>query len=1715
MKTFPCSLLYKLGKTVNPWAVLLLLCGFWSTPTLAAVCPGGVSEQTTISSHTILCSAADFSISSSVTVTKNVGLYQLTDLLNATAADAMGTPVNLNDVLTEGTCYTFTSTDPGSIGAEYQGTIINAVGFTSVGSGACSGGGGGPVAPVEPLVTSPTSTVISDYVVSGTHPVDGSIISVIIDANLNNLIDIDEPPATGPVVVSGGSWTTAAISISGNTRFLVVANDAISGLPSPVVIHNVSYNPTPTNTAPIITGTPATSVNEDSLYSFTPTASDVDAETTLSFSITNKPTWASFNTATGALTGTPTNADVGSTSGIVISVSDGTDGASLAAFNLTVINVNDAPVITGSPATSVNEDSDYSFTPTASDVDAGATLTFSITNKPVWASFNTATGALTGTPANADVGNTTGIVISVSDGTASAALSAFSLTVVNVNDTPVITGTPATSVNEDSLYSFTPTASDPDAGTTLTFSIANKPNWASFNTATGAFTGTPGNEHVGTTQGIVISVSDGTASAALSVFSLTVVNVNDTPVITGTPATSVNVGSPYSFAPTASDADTGTTLTFSITNKPAWASFDSSSGVLSGTPGNEQLGTTQGIVISVSDGTATAALSAFDLTVVNANVAPSFTAIPDVTLNENEDLTYTLDLSPYVTDADGDELVLTVSNSINQLATDYSVDGTALQMTFDGVKSGSVTVNLSATDNNGGSATASFVLTVVAENDEPIATTEPGVLTLDSMKSASLRLADYISDEESSFARGSFKVTFSSSAIESGALKVAGPVGDAGTITVTSLKNAALEDNVQITVSDNSGKDPFNQLSLRLPVQVEFVNRPPVLTENCPSEQTAFVLTEYNMDLTTCFNDPDGDTLSFAITPEFNWLSIGDAKLVGTASFLEELTDFSITATDPGGASVSLELNFQILNKPVPDMNAPSDVRINATSSPHVVHVWQLLPGLTKDSTVAEIESKKRELVTSGSGIPVITQINGSAELDGKAVSTLSAFSLPSGVHLLFWQLIGTEGEASQEKWQFVYVVPQMTVSLATDTVKYKADVTAQFELLGTYPLGAFTNPSTTDWYRLLGGLGSAVKKVTGQDCDANLYSASSFSGTPVSLTLFNMPIGYDLFAQAAEPDPAGFTCTVSIPQDYENQTHATVTAKATILPSGESRTTASSSTLSPLSNTVAGSSSLNVVGYFIYSMKAAKAAKAAQAAEESEGLSDFSAVNATGLFKGSASYAEQDTLSPAEQAQSDPTESYPLTFIQTEQGYEIQLPEGISPGIYQLSLTLEDEDGLELQSNLLINVVDSLPELDPNTDSDGDGLSDSVEGLVDSNGNGIADYLDSGLVRSHLVLNVGQSAVIQCPAGTLCALGPDAMAAGADGAALTLTSPELGNNYQAVGTVVDFVVRQLPAVGSSAAVVVPSAQPIPAGAAYLKYNNSQWSPFVEDEFNQLHSAPSDAAGACPSPGSAVYRAGLNAGDYCIQLILQDGGPNDADGMANGEIFDPGVVALQGNQLPQPQADQLALQLNSSGEINLLANDTDPDGDALTLVDVQGSAAEVEFSADGAVQLTAPENFVGAFGFTYRVQDSKGAFAESRLEVTVSPNTLPVGVADSASTTNKVAITIDVLGNDTDADGDNLFLLSSTAQQGQVLVVDNKLRYVPKAGFVGQDSISYILADQWQAEAQGSVQVAVSAHPEVQPETKSGGAGVGGLMFGLLAAAAWRRRAYQRCITLR
>jgi hypothetical protein len=379
--------------------------------------------------------------------------------------------------------------------------------------------------------------------------------------------------------------------------------------------------------APSISGTPSTTAVVGTEYSFQPSAWDTAGDA-LTFSVQNLPGWATFDTTTGKLSGTPAAADVGTTAAISITVSDGALSAQLAPFQIDVepeaAGSGGSLKLSGTPPTTVKAGSHYVFQPSVA-APAGAKLTFSITHLPSWAAFNVQTGQLSGTPSTAAVGTYSGLAISVSDGQGNASLAPFSIQVEAAStppSPPVISGTPSTEVKAGKNYNFTPAARD-GSGIPLTFSIRNKPDWAAFSAGTGEVRGTPANNQVGTYGNIVISVSDGQASASLPAFSIKVMPASappGPPTISGSPGTEIQANQHYSFTPVASDP-AGNPLTFRVVNTPAWASFNTSTGQLSGTPTTDDLGTTSGIVISVSDGTASASLPAFAITVSAAAAA--------------------------------------------------------------------------------------------------------------------------------------------------------------------------------------------------------------------------------------------------------------------------------------------------------------------------------------------------------------------------------------------------------------------------------------------------------------------------------------------------------------------------------------------------------------------------------------------------------------------------------------------------------------------------------------------------------------------------------------------------------------------------------------------------------------------------------------------------------------------------------------------------------------------------------------------------------------------------------------------------------------------------------------------------------------------------------------------------------------------------------------
>ncbi len=253
--------------------------------------------------------------------------------------------------------------------------------------------------------------------------------------------------------------------------------------------------------------------------------------------------------------------------------------------------------------------------------------------------------------------------------------------------------------------------------------------------------------------------------------------------------------------------------------------------------------------------------------------------------------------------------------------------------------------------------------------------------------------------------------------------------------------------------------------------------------------------------------------------------------------------------------------------------------------------------------------------------------------------------------------------------------------------------------------------------------------------------------------------------------------------------------------------------------------------------------------------------------------------------------------------------PSSLMVGYYNIVLSVNDNGSpvLSTKVKMLLEVVASAPELMSSNDTDGDGLSDALESYDDSDGDGIADYLDAeALTNNQLqaVDGISGNYIIETEPGLSLRLGEVAFAATADSAEVSLSEitafgggegtagVDPNDGVANTGGYFDYEIWGLPQEGQSARLVIPQFNAIPNNAIYRKYfSTAGWQDFVSDDLNNLASS-AGVPGVCPPPGDSSYTPGLTTGHFCIQLMIQDGGPNDTDAIANHVIADPGTLSL-------------------------------------------------------------------------------------------------------------------------------------------------------------------------------------------------------------------------------
>lgn len=218
-----------------------------------------------------------------------------------------------------------------------------------------------------------------------------------------------------------------------------------------------------------------------------------------------------------------------------------------------------------------------------------------------------------------------------------------------------------------------------------------------------------------------------------------------------------------------------------------------------------------------------------------------------------------------------------------------------------------------------------------------------------------------------------------------------------------------------------------------------------------------------------------------------------------------------------------------------------------------------------------------------------------------------------------------------------------------------------------------------------------------------------------------------------------------------------------------------------------------------------------------------------------------------------------------------------------------------------------------------------------------------------------------------------------------------------------------------------------------------------------------------------LLASGLSANTlYRFQIKARDSAGNETAASTIAE------ATTLPNQSPVANNDTASLAEDGTITLNVLANDSDGDGDTLSLVSTTPASHGSVTQSGNSVIYKPGSNYNGDDAFGYTISDGFGGTASAQVFLTISPvNDPPVAVNDSASVTTGKSVDIAVLANDSDVEGDTLQLLSvSTASKGSVTLVGNLLHYTAGSR-TGTETLSYQVSDG-QASSTGKVTITIT-----------------------------------------
>ena len=660
------------------------------------------------------------------------------------------------------------------------------------------------------------------------------------------------------------------------------------------------------NDDPEILTDPQGTATEDQLYSQDFEGEDIDpTQDTLTWSLSTDATFLSLSGQT--VSGTPSNADVGSYY-VNITVTDGNGGSDWLNYTLTVENVNDPPVIMTDVQDTATEDQLYSLDLVAVDIDPTKDiLTWGLNTDATFLTLDTIAEEISGTPTNDDVGFFT-VNISVNDGNGGWDWLEFTLEVQNTNDAPQINTTDLGEATEDELFFIMMEGWDMDpTNDDLTWSLDGSPDWLTIDPDTGNLSGTPTNEDVVEGEwNVIVNLTDEHGLWDTSTYMLDVINTNDDPVITTETIPDATEDKLYWTLLDGYDVDpTNDILTWSIDTKADFLSIGGSSGNISGTPTNDDVGEWW-VIIYLRDSNGGESEVNLTFEVLNVNDDPEILNTPTEDAVEDE-LFYFMFIG---NDTDPTEDVLTWSLDTEAPFLTIDIDTGNLSGTPNNDHVGEWEVNVSVSDGNGGTEYVMFTLEVLNVNDDPVITSEDKTEATEDELFFNVYEGIDIDPTGDSF---TWDLTTNADFLS------IDPQG--GNLSGTPENDDVGEWWVNVSLRDGNGGLDWSNFTLT----VDNVNDGPILNVTSIDEIIDEDSDGLELDLSDIFSDVDGDELTYESGETRNFtitIEDGIAKIVPISNWsgTEEIT---LTASD-GVEVVSIDVSISVeeINDP------PTSVRI-------------------------------------------------------------------------------------------------------------------------------------------------------------------------------------------------------------------------------------------------------------------------------------------------------------------------------------------------------------------------------------------------------------------------------------------------------------------------------------------------------------------------------------------------------------------------------------------------------------------------------------------------------------------------------------------------------------------------------------------------------------------------------------------------------------------